>query len=100
VIWNPPMPECPTCQKPIPSGNGGLVRTRRRGRRITYTVGRWCLYCEVWGMVDVSVLAPEFLTRGEDPKRREVGPQKACKREAAMAVKAIFGKKHLAVPID
>jgi hypothetical protein len=51
-------------------------------------------------MFDVSVLAAEFAARGEDPKRRVLGPRKACKREAAMAVKAIFRRKHLAVPVD
>ena len=100
-MTRPPLaPECPVCRSPIPPGHGGLVCTRRRGRRVTYTVGRWCMFCEAWWIIEVTVTPPEFLKRGEDPRRRVRGPRKACKREAAMAVKAVFGRKHLSVPID
>lgn len=93
------QPECPKCHRPIPPKNGGLVRTRRRGRRITYTVGRWCLGCEQWWIIEVSVLAPEHVKDG-DPRRRVYGPRKAAAIEAAMAAKAVFARQGLAVPVD
>jgi hypothetical protein len=107
---SPLMPECPVCRKPIPPGNGGLVRTRRRGRRVLYTVGRWCLFCEQWWIIETTVTAGSGSRDsgvgrqkngdGENTERRVVGPRKACKREAAMAARAVFGRRHLAVPID
>ena len=98
------LSECPVCRKPFPPMHGGRIRRRRRHRQIVETWAFWCLFCEIWWVVDVTkAVAHRRTPQTNDAASRTVRfskARRASRVEGDQARRVLFCHRGLEAPVD